>query len=266
MIPSARAALVVNGNGAAGRLLVDSVIAHPTRFGDLRRRHLLACRAAATSADAEHDYNASSSNTRSAHAGDALFNSPNPRCARRSLPRPRISTASARESRDDDRGRAGLMLVRVAFDQNEPQHACGRFGARCRTCRRQRSSHNQLDYSPRCGMSTARARLQRRASRDSTRRDSAAAASARRDSTPAPRASKARYTLQVAAYGSKADADALAKRLKARGVDVRVAGSARMFRVRIGHYETRAAAAAAARELKAKKIDAFVTEIGGDDK
>jgi len=61
-------------------------------------------------------------------------------------------------------------------------------------------------------------------------------------------------------------ADALAKRLKARGVDVRVAGTARMFRVRIGHYETRAAAAAAARELKAKKIDAFVTEIGGDDK
>ena len=89
---------------------------------------------------------------------------------------------------------------------------------------------------------------------------------ARRDTTPAPRVSKARYTLQVAAYGSKADADALAKRLKARGVDVRVAGTARMFRVRIGHYETRAAAAAAARELKAKKIDAFVTEIGADDK
>jgi len=75
-----------------------------------------------------------------------------------------------------------------------------------------------------------------------------------------------KYTLQVAAYGSRADADALAKRLKARGIDVRVSGTARMFRVRIGRYETRAAAAAAARDLKAKKIDAFVTEIGGDDK
>ena len=73
-------------------------------------------------------------------------------------------------------------------------------------------------------------------------------------------------TLQVAAYKTRAEADALAKRLKARGIDVRIAGTAEVFRVRIGHYATRAAAAAAAKELKAKKIDAFVTEIGSDDK
>ena len=54
--------------------------------------------------------------------------------------------------------------------------------------------------------------------------------------------------------------------MKALGIDVRIAGTAKVFRVRIGHYATRAAASAAAKELKAKKIDAFITEIGSDDK
>jgi cell division protein FtsN len=58
----------------------------------------------------------------------------------------------------------------------------------------------------------------------------------------------------------------MAKRLKARGLDVRVVGASKVFRVRIGRYETRAAAAAAAKQLKAKKIIAFVTDIGADDK
>ena len=60
--------------------------------------------------------------------------------------------------------------------------------------------------------------------------------------------------------------NALAKRLKARGLDVRIVGTSKPFRVRIGRYETRAAAAAAAKQLKSKKIDAFVTDIGPDDK
>jgi len=159
------------------------------------------------------------------------------------------------------------MLVRLAFDQNEPQHACVALRRALQDVpATEVELHNQLDYfSPRC-VNVDSTRAVGTASRDSARRDSTAAPTVRRDTTPATRASKARYTLQVAAYGSKADADALAKRLKARGIDVRVAGTARMFRVRIGRYETRAAAAAAARELKAKKIDAFVTEIGGDDK
>ena len=88
---------------------------------------------------------------------------------------------------------------------------------------------------------------------------------AKRDQIGAATA-KGRYTLQVAAYGSRADADRLARRLEARGLDVRVVGQAKVFRVRVGRYETRAAAAAAARDLKAKKIDAFVTEIGAEEK
>ena len=264
--------LVVNGNGAAGRLLVDSVIAAANPDSAIYADAIYWRAAlAATSADAERDYKRLVVEyPLSAHAGDALFQLAQLEVARgdRAAATTHLDRFLLENPASDDRGRAGLMLVRVAFDQNEPQHACV---ALRRTLQDVPATevelHNQLDYfSPRCVNVDSSRAVATAPSRDSTHRDSTAATGARRDTTPALRASKARYTLQVAAYGSKADADALAKRLKARGVDVRVAGTARMFRVRIGHYETRAAAAAAARELKAKKIDAFVTEIGGDDK
>ena len=267
--------LVVNGNGAAGRLLVDSVIAATSPDSAIYADAIYWRAAlAATSADAEHDYKrVVVEYPLSAHAGDALFQLAQLEVARgdRAAATTHLDRFLLENPASDDRGRAGLMLVRLAFDQNEPQHACVALRRALQDVpATEVELHNQLDYfSPRCvNVDSTRAvgTAHTAASRDSARRDSAATTTARRDTTPAPRVSKARYTLQVAAYGSKADADALAKRLKARGVDVRVAGTARMFRVRIGRYETRAAAAAAARELKAKKIDAFVTEIGGDDK
>ena len=256
--------LVVNGNGAAGRLLVDSVIAAtdpeaPTYADALYWRAALA----ATSTDAERDYRRLVVEyPLSGRAGEALFQLAQLEVARgdRAAATTHLDRFLLENPSSDDRGRAGLMLVRLSFDQNDAQHACV-------TLRRalhdvpatEVELRNQLDYfSPRC------------AGVDSTRavpaHQPSGAPAASRDTTPAPRASKARYTLQVAAYQSRDNADALAKRLKARGLDVRVSGTARMFRVRIGHYETQAAAAAAARELRAKKISAFVTEIGGDDK
>jgi ATP/maltotriose-dependent transcriptional regulator MalT len=257
----------VNGNGAAGRLLVDSVIAATSPDSAIYADAIYWRAAlAATSADAEHDYKRLVVEyPLSAHAGDALFQLAQLEVARgdRAAATTHLDRFLLENPASDDRGRAGLMLVRVAFDQNEPQHACVALRRALQDVpATEVELHNQLDYfSPRCVNVDSTRAVATAPSRDSTRRDSTG-----RDTAAAPRASKARYTLQVAAYGSKADADALAKRLKARGVDVRVAGTARMFRVRIGHYETRAAAAAAARELKAKKIDAFVTEIGGDDK
>jgi ATP/maltotriose-dependent transcriptional regulator MalT len=259
--------LVVNGNGAAGRLLVDSVIAatNPDTpiYGDaLYWRAALA----ATSADAELDYKRVVVEfPLSERAGDALFQLAQLEVARgdRGAATTHLDRFLLENPASDDRGRAGLMLVRLAFDQNEPQHACAALRRALQDVpATEVELHNQLDYfSPRC-VNVDSTRATPTSARDTTHRDS----TSRRDTAAAPRASKAKYTLQVAAYGSRADAEALAKRLKARGIDVRVSGTARMFRVRIGRYETRAAAAAAARDLKAKKIDAFVTEIGGDDK
>jgi cell division septation protein DedD len=264
--------LVVNGNGAAGRLLVDSVIA-ATSPDSATYADALYWRAAlaATTADAERDYkHLVVEYPLSPRAGEALFQLAQLEVARgdRAAAATHLDRFLLENRTSDDRGRAGLMLVRLAFDQNEPQHACAALRRALQDVpATQVELHNQLDYfSPRCVNVDSTRAVATAPSRDSTRRDSTAANAARRDTAPAQRASKFRYTLQVAAYGSRADAEALAKRLKARGIDVRVAGTARMFRVRIGHYETRAAAAAAARELKTKKIDAFVTEIGGDDK
>ena len=261
--------LVVNGNGAGGRLLVDSVIAatdpeSPTYADAIYWRAALA----ATSADAERDYRRLVVEyPLSPRIGEALFQLAQLEVARgdRAAATTHLDRFLLENPSSDDRGRAGLMLVRLSFDQNDPQHACVTLRRALRDVpATEVELRNQLDYfSPRCAsVDSTRAVT---ASRDSTHRDSTAQNAAHRDGTPA-RASKARYTLQVAAYGSREDAEALAKRLKAKGLDVRVAGTARMFRVRIGHYATQAAAAAAARELKAKKISAFVTEIGGDDK
>jgi cell division protein FtsN len=72
---------------------------------------------------------------------------------------------------------------------------------------------------------------------------------------------KARYTLQIAAYKSRTEAEALVKKLVARGMDARVVELSKLYRVRVGKYVTREGALAAQRELKAKKITTVLTDI-----
>jgi cell division septation protein DedD len=69
-----------------------------------------------------------------------------------------------------------------------------------------------------------------------------------------------KFTVQVAAYYDKAQAHALATKLRGRGYPVHVDGETAPFRVRIGYYETHAQAATALANLKAKKITGFVTQ------
>ena len=69
-----------------------------------------------------------------------------------------------------------------------------------------------------------------------------------------------KFTVQVAAYDTRASAEQLVERLKGRGIVARlVESTSAPYRVRIGHYATDAEAAAAARELKDKGIVGFVT-------
>ena len=70
------------------------------------------------------------------------------------------------------------------------------------------------------------------------------------------------FTVQVAAFPGRAQADQFRDRLIARGIEARTVPAGKVFRVRIGRYATRAAASTAAQDLKARKIasDAFVTE------
>jgi cell division protein FtsN len=67
------------------------------------------------------------------------------------------------------------------------------------------------------------------------------------------------FTVQVAAYPTRAAAESLAAHLRERGYESRVFGTAAPFRVRVGHYATEAAADSVERLLKAKGMDGFVT-------
>jgi DedD protein len=70
----------------------------------------------------------------------------------------------------------------------------------------------------------------------------------------------AEYTVQVAAYASRALADKLRSSLATRGYRARVVGTGAPYRVRVGRYPSREAALAAAQKMRAKKITAYVTE------
>jgi SPOR domain len=74
--------------------------------------------------------------------------------------------------------------------------------------------------------------------------------------TPASRGSG--YSVQVAAYTHKAEADKLASSLSKRGYSARVDGSVAPFRVRIGRYTTERDAGDALKKLKSKHMDGFV--------
>ena len=74
--------------------------------------------------------------------------------------------------------------------------------------------------------------------------------------TPASRGSG--YSVQVAAYTHKAEADKLASSLNKRGYSARVDGSVAPFRVRIGRYATERDAEDALKKLKSKHMDGFV--------
>ncbi|MDB4890575.1 MAG: Sporulation protein [Gemmatimonadetes bacterium] len=93
--------------------------------------------------------------------------------------------------------------------------------------------------------------------------DSAVKAAARPAPVPAPVAplkGKGSYTIQLAAYGTRADAEALVKKLQAKGVTARVSGEAKPFRVRLDFYPTRQAAQEEVAALKTRGIIGFVTE------
>jgi cell division septation protein DedD len=204
-----------------------------------------------------------------------------------------------------DAGRAGLLFVRLSFEANEVRPACSALPrALAAVPAADVELRNQLDYySPRCtGVDTTTPRPRAvvpaaqpvhapapkpaAAAPAPTSRPSAVhtppahalpihtptprgpaahAPTAHAPAAPAPRAT-GRFTVQVAAYTTRAEADRLARALKARGIDARVAGSARLFRVRVGRYATRTAATEAAKNLKARNVKGFVTEMGAGDK
>lgn len=259
--------LVANGNGAAGRVLVDSMMTvappdSPAYAEALYWRAALA----ATGADAEADYRRIVVEyPLSPRAGDALL-----QLAQLEMTRGDRAAAAAHFERffleypkHPERAKASLAATRVLFDLNEAPRACIVLTRALRDIDpAQVELQNQLSYyAPRCATVDTTAVVA--AARSDSQPAASGKAAPKREAASTSSKPAGRFTVQVCACATRAEADALVKRLKAGGFDARVVGTAKPFRVRVGRYDTRAAATTAAGKIRAKKFDAFVTEIGG---
>ncbi len=70
-----------------------------------------------------------------------------------------------------------------------------------------------------------------------------------------------RFTVQLAAFGTKREAESAVKRLARAGITARIDGTRRPFRVRTGRYATRAEATKAIAALRKKGQKGIVAEI-----
>jgi hypothetical protein len=264
--------LVANGNGAAGRLLVDSILA-ATDPNSPQYADALYWRATLSTngADAEKDYRRIVVEYgASARSGDALLQLAQLESARgdRTTAADHLERFLLENPGHPDRPRASLTLVRLLVDLNDLPRACSAQRQALREIPDSAvETRNQLSYySSRCAANDVSPGGRVPVGEPTAPKDSAGAVkrdSSRAATTPQP---KVRYTLQVAAYSSRSDATALATRLKTRGLDARVVGTAKPFRVRIGRYATRAEAVAEQARLKARKITVSITDVGADDR
>lgn len=263
--------LVASGNGAAGRLLVDSVLA-ATDPNSPQYADALYWRATLSTngGEAERDYRRIVVEyDASARSGDALLQLAQLESARgdRAMAADHLERFLLENPGNAERTRASLTLVRLLVDQNDLPRACSALRQALREVPDSAvETRNQLSYySSRCVANDVSPASRVPVGETTPPKDSAGAVKRDSSRVTAPEA-KARYTLQVAAYATRSEATALAARLKTRGFDARVVGSAKPFRVRIGRYATRAEAVAAQSRLKARKVSVTITDIGADDR
>jgi len=318
-------ALVSDGNGAAGRALIDSVLAATPPIAPLYPQALFwRASLAASAADAESDYKHIVVDYPLApQAADALL-----RLAQLELARGDRDGALAhlqRIPRDYPRSkslaRASYWMARVLFEKNDIPNACAaNASALAQADTTEIELRNQIQYQgQRCPAPATVANVTAvapaatsvappvppAAVAESTAAPTASAtiaksvkqapestAQATRPKPPAeandakpsivdpakapkvtsptakvpkPVASPTAatpattgFSVQVAAYNKKAEADKLVSTLKARGYTARVDGTVAPFRVRIGRYATERDAEGALKRIRAKHMDGFV--------
>ena len=71
------------------------------------------------------------------------------------------------------------------------------------------------------------------------------------------------YRVQTGAFSKKANADAMEKKLKAKGFDTYMVQSGGLYKVQVGAYSVRANAEAMMKKVKTAGFDAFITTTSG---
>ena len=307
--------LVNDGNAAAGRALVDSMIA-AAQPGSNDYAEGVYWRAvlAATAADAEMDYRRIIVDyPNSPRVEDALI-----RLAQLEIARGNYDGAlrhlgrlASEHPESPARARAGYWTARAMFDKNDIQGGCIAIAdALSRTPETDTELRNQISYlNQRCaGVSltpapvTAPPALPEPTTSPPAATPPAAVAPAAPQTIPPPvdsakpvvpqnvsppvaepvrvtppvikpatepateptssrpASGEKVWSVQVAAYNVKSQADAMVARLKRSGYEARVDGTVAPFRVRIGKYATQSQASAVQRSLKAKQLTGFVVQ------
>lgn len=271
-------ALVSEGQGAQGRALVDSMY-RISRPASAERAEALFWRAtlAATAADAERDYRAIVvDHATSARVEDALLRLAQLELARgdrdgalRHLQRLSTEFPGSRQG-----ARTNYWTARVLFEKGDLTAACAANGeALTRVAATDIELKNQIEYQQqRCrGAANVAASTTPAPAVTAPRQEPVAPPVTPRDATPsiplearvepAPAARARAYSVQVAATNTRASAQSIVNRMKGRGYQARIDGTAAPFRVRVGNYSTRDAATRALNEMKAKGIEGFVAVI-----
>jgi cell division septation protein DedD len=322
--------MVSEGNGAAGRALVDSLLAttdpSTPAYGDALYWHGAL---APTAAAAEADYRRVIVEYPLAYySGDALLAIAELEQARGDRPGAiqHLQRFVREHPENPGRGIAALAVARLAFEQRDSTLACSMLvEARRSMSPTDVELRNQVEYyANRCTTPTATAVASTSAPTSSTAERAPAMAPTRAEApapapvrapapstvvakatsttpkattkaaattakptapagaaakktvkaparevkrtTPAPRRTTThartvtRYTVQVAAYNTRADADALVKRLAARGIRAHVSGTSKPFRVRLALHATRRDANAELAAMRKRGIEGFVAE------
>lgn len=162
-----------------------------------------------------------------------------------------------RLSREFPRGthaaRSAYWAGRLALDDGDLSRGCtSLFEASERVSREDVELRNQIEYLRRRCMMPGGGGTVAAPPRDTT--------PARDTTTTTTVAEAQEYSVQVAAFQRKRDADALASRLRARSFQVRVAGTRAPYRVRVGRYATRDAAVAAQGRMQRSGVRGIVVE------
>ena len=275
--------MVYEGHAAGGRAIIDSVLA-ATAPGTPPYAEVLFTKAivAPTAFEAERDFQrVIVEYPSSPRADDALL-----RIAQEEIARGDKEAARQHLTRlDRDRPptsawpRANLSVARAWFEVDDPTHACAALAAaHSATPSSAIELIHQLDYAsqPCAGLpvvvatktapppvATAPAPApspppQTPAPTPTVSTPAPTPAVSTPAPTPVASTPAGKYTVQVAAYDTRGAAEALASKLRERGYESRVWGTAAPFRVRIGHYTTRAAAERELSALQAKQMSGFV--------
>ena len=317
--------LVADGDGTAGRALVDSML-RAAREGTAAYGDALFWRGALseTAADAERDYRqVIVEYPLSPYADDALLSLAELEQARgdRAAAYQHLQRFVREHPPGPSRARAGLAAARLAFEQRDVPRGCAMINdARLSAGTSDVELRNQIEYhGSRCPATTASAPAPAASATSTTsgvrpstatatsptsntvasgvrsgpanapsnapssRSTSAPTTASRADTmvSPPPTVSKNEstakdpvakepagtasaprgiWTIQLAAYNTRPDAEQLVRKLAARGVKARISGDAKPFRVRLDYYQTREQAAARVAELKQRGIVGFVTD------